>query len=624
MRISQELGNSSEIGQTLQLLESERRYYQDIVAAVPVGLVIVSSDGKIVSSNHEARRILGLHPADPLPATIGQLFPPDAVAHVKQVLQAGAALTGLTTLLLSDPSRKLRIHLSRVSGIDPNSPAEALLAIEEPIAPPTDGPPAAELLDNLDAIVWAVDLQTRQFLYVNENAEELLGFPPSHWLSEPNFWTDRIHPADRDWVLAAYDKAVETSSRRTCEFRALTSFGETVWLRETIRLLHDPLGRSRHLLGFAADITQRHLIAAQSLHAERVRAGVRAASSLSSPIAELGAGLARHAGRLLHELDPDSPLRDAAIEIDACAHKLLSLFAEVQPTGQMALPGEPFDLCAYLEDRTQTLGQATRLQTSAALFPAPIGVHVDETQLDAVLKSLALALRDTGAKTLTLECCPAELEEATPSNASALSPGVYAVITLDADGAPLDRDAQIGLFDWQPGPAPLLQAYRRIRAWGGEISVAAKHPAGNLVKIYLPRMGEALRRPAKISQPPAPQPAPAQAVLLLENAEGIRTLMRKMLIRQSFPVMEASSADDAVKIGQENRGKIALLIAATSVPGIEPKTLKQIEKTNPGIRVLYLTGESGEPGKPAPAGAPFLEKPFTLGALLTKVRELTD
>ena len=56
------------------------------------------------------------------------------------------------------------------------------------------------LVNSIDGIVWELDLAADRFTYVSRQAERLLGYPIEHWLSEPNFWFEHIHPDDRVWV----------------------------------------------------------------------------------------------------------------------------------------------------------------------------------------------------------------------------------------------------------------------------------------------------------------------------------------------------------------------------------------------------------------------------------------
>ena len=71
-----------------------------------------------------------------------------------------------------------------------------------------------DLLSDVDAIVWDADPATFRFRFVSRRASEILGYPVEQWLEEPDFWVRRLHPDDRDSVLAARRKLAQTEIGR--------------------------------------------------------------------------------------------------------------------------------------------------------------------------------------------------------------------------------------------------------------------------------------------------------------------------------------------------------------------------------------------------------------------------
>lgn len=113
-----------------------------------------------------------------------------------------------------------------------------------------------DLVQDLDAIVWEVDVESRVFTLVSQRAESLLGYPLDRWLTQPNFWSDQIiHPEDRSKVLASYLQAGELGDHRV-EYRAMAADGRVVWLRHTSRVVVDDTGRVRRR-GIMIDISDQ-------------------------------------------------------------------------------------------------------------------------------------------------------------------------------------------------------------------------------------------------------------------------------------------------------------------------------------------------------------------------------
>jgi len=91
------------------------------------------------------------------------------------------------------------------------------------------------LVHGLDAIVWEADAVTLQFTFVSQQAQQILGYEPEAWLTDPTFWMDRLHPADRDWVIEFYKLAALEKRDLEFEYRMMAVDGRAVWLHNSVR-----------------------------------------------------------------------------------------------------------------------------------------------------------------------------------------------------------------------------------------------------------------------------------------------------------------------------------------------------------------------------------------------------
>ena len=114
----------------------------------------------------------------------------------------------------------------------------------------------------------------------------------------------------------------------------------------------------------------------------------------------------------------------------------------------------------------------------------------------------------------------------------------------------------------------------------------------------------------------------------MEDEGGIRALVRKILSRERYRILEASSAEDALTIALSHDGPIHLLVTDVMLPGIGGRDLAEnLRKTIPDLSVVYVSGYTDDEAVRAglfPPGSLFLQKPFTLSALVNKVRESLD
>jgi PAS domain S-box-containing protein len=114
------------------------------------------------------------------------------------------------------------------------------------------------LVEQIPAITYTAavdDFSTTT--YISPQVEAILGFSPADYEADPNIWVQRLHPEDRDRVLAAVARCHETGEPFVSEYRTLAKDGRIVWLRDEARLVHDASGRPLFLQGVTLDLTQR-------------------------------------------------------------------------------------------------------------------------------------------------------------------------------------------------------------------------------------------------------------------------------------------------------------------------------------------------------------------------------
>jgi CheY-like chemotaxis protein len=221
-----------------------------------------------------------------------------------------------------------------------------------------------------------------------------------------------------------------------------------------------------------------------------------------------------------------------------------------------------------------------------------------------------------------------------------LQPGGYAVISIIAPGQPLNAEARAALFEcslpgkepWDDVAAALSRGYSIVRQWGGDISVSNGLRSATVLRVFLPRfeppVGEVAAEPAIVFEPPpAPPepPAPLATILVVEDEAGIRALVRKILRRQGYEVLEAANGQDALALCRDHGHRVDLLITDVLMPQMGGRELvERLQTLGHDMKILYVSGYTDDStvySKNLPAGTAFLQKPFTLGSLLDKVKE---
>jgi len=182
--------------------------------------------------------------------------------------------------------------------------------------------------------------------------------------------------------------------------------------------------------------------------------------------------------------------------------------------------------------------------------------------------------------------------------------GRYARITVHAEGGAVTFDPILTKTVDPAAPITLSRAYAIVREWGGDIAFS-----GSTFTISLPTADSAAQTPR------------SETILVVEDEAGIRGLIVKILRREGYQVAEAGSAEEALAAAPAG-----LLITDVKLPGMSgPDLARKLHGGNPGLKVLYVSGYTDDPTARSasyPPGAGFLAKPFTLSALVTKVREI--
>ena len=522
---------SSEVARLLSLVEGERRYYQEIIAAIPVGLLIVSADLAFVSANRSFRQSFGLRGDEvPQKRVDGLLAIGGLAEKIRTVLRTTSAEYQVR---LDFADRSFRVSIIPFRSWDDWN-EEALLVFEDAGESRKARQPD---LQDFDVVLSERDSETLRFTFVSSRVESMLGFPAERWLAEPNFWTGRIHPDDRQRVAAFYQSGRDGE----IEYQAVASDQRNVWLRDSVRR-HD--GR---LSIVTTDVTQRRLLEARE--------------SLASTIE----GLRTLAGHVAHD-----------------CNNLLMIVAGYGEELAQALSSQPAvreDLDEIMK-ATARLGELTKQLQADTRRPA--------LTVEQIMQALGGEVALTSQADLTEE-------------GGFLHPGRYTVLTMRG----VNPTPDISL-------APLHAALRRL---GGDMAIAAGQ-----VLVYLPLSGGVPEAPAQPA-PPTPPPAPVlETILIVEDEPGIRALMRKILQKHGYTILEAGSEEEALRQVREQRGPIHLLITDVMLRQSTGKNVaQQVTALRPQTKVLYVSGFTDEVTVDPSA---LLLKPFTLGSLLEKVRQI--
>jgi CheY-like chemotaxis protein len=207
------------------------------------------------------------------------------------------------------------------------------------------------------------------------------------------------------------------------------------------------------------------------------------------------------------------------------------------------------------------------------------------------------------------------------------------MISVSDTGLGMDKETQSRIFEpffttKEKGKGTglgLSTVYGIIKQSGGYIFVQSEVSRGTAFSIYLPRV-EGTMEPHGAVPDWRTAAGGTETVLLVEDEESVRLLVRETLEAKGYRVIEAENGSAGLAAAEKHNGTIELVITDVIMPAMGGHELAQrLVKSRPTIKVLYLSGYTEEaivdegPGENSKA---FLQKPFTLQNLARKVREV--
>jgi diguanylate cyclase (GGDEF)-like protein/PAS domain S-box-containing protein len=123
--------------------------------------------------------------------------------------------------------------------------------------------PAAVYIDMADPDVS----DGGRLAYMSPQIAGILGYRPDELVDDPELWPSRIHPADREAAIAAYDEHWRTGEPLRAEYRMLARDGTEVWVRDEAYAMADDSQSGRRVSqGLLIDTTDRKRLESKLIH----------------------------------------------------------------------------------------------------------------------------------------------------------------------------------------------------------------------------------------------------------------------------------------------------------------------------------------------------------------------
>jgi len=438
---------------------------------------------------------------------------------------------------------------------------------------------------------------------------------------------DPVSRALKERVLVAMDDRSALVSRN----------GSRVPIEHSASPVRGDGGEVRGAVLVFRDISKRRQFEEQASHTQKMDAVGRLAGGVAGDFNNVLTVIMGYAELLRTEVPAANPLRRFVDEIIYAGERAASLTRHLLAFSRgPAAQSRVLDLNQLISGMDPMLRRLLGQNIELILLTVPgLGrVRADPALIEQVLVNLATNARDAmpGTGKLVIETANIDLEEGAGSKNLGLSPGSYVMLAVSDTGTGMDAETRSRLFEpffttKAPGKGSglgLATVYAAIKQSDGQVTVYSQPGCGTIFEIYLPRAREA---PSAKVEPRKAPPRGSETILLVDDEEGVRTLVTAILRSNGYDVLEAANGPAALAVYEKNSHKIDLVLTDIVMPQMSGVELgRQLASQSPGLKILYMSGYRDNPFAASESDAPavFLHKPFTPDALLAKVREVLD
>ena len=475
--------------------------------------------------------------------------------------------------------------------------------------------------------------------YESRSIQKVLGFTPEEYTGKNAF--DFVHPDDLPMVASAFMEALKRNGNtdaltfrfrhRDGSYRILEGMG--------LNLLSD--ADVAGIVFNSRDVTERKGLEQQFLQAQKVQAIGQLAAGVAHDFNNILTAILGYSDMVLKGMEPAHPsyghvtgVKQAAVRAAALTRQLLA-FGRKQMLQPVVL-----NLNTSISEMEKMLRRLLGTDIDLISNPgADLGrVKADASQIEQVILNLAVNARDAMPKggRLTIETANVTLDEKYARFRNEVSPGRYVMLAVSDNGSGMSKEVMGRLFEpffttkelGKGTGLGLATCHGIVKQSGGHIAVYSEMGEGTTFKVYLPRVDDADEVVLKPRLPKTLRTG-TETALLVEDEPMLRELGQIYLVELGYTVLSAANGRQALNLMHaDSSRKIDILVTDVVMPEMGGKDLANfVREISPATKVLFCSGYTEEAVNLHCAGnkaTAFLEKPYTIEALATKIRSLLD
>jgi len=496
----------------------------------------------------------------------------------------------------------------------------------------------AAIIQSLPMVLYLepYEAKRRAPTYVSGDLHAICGFKLEEVTANPEIWAERLHPEDRNRVMASIE-ARRRSGRSAIEYRWQCADGTYKHFLDQAVLLKDAEGSPIEFAGTLTDISDQRALEGQLVQAQKMDA-----------IGQLTGGIAHDFNNLLAAVIGGLGLLEKRASLDDDQSKILVMTKRAAEQGselvrrllafarRQTLEPSPVDLGSLKEAMsdllTHTLGGLVEIEWK---IDRSVGApFVDQAQLELALINLLINARDAmpgGGKV----CIAATNRSVTTDHSSHLPPGDYVQIQVTDTGSGISSDVLDKVMEpffttkevGKGSGLGLSMVYGFATQSNGAFHISSELGQGTTAELLLPKADAGAKTGERAPQDRAAAAVPANLkILLVDDHAEVRSTTASLLEDLGHSITEAANGVEAIRILEECDCAFDLLITDYAMPQISGAgVIAKAREICPQVSALIMTGYAESSAiADRPVDVEVLLKPFTPALLEQAMSRATE
>lgn len=501
-----------------------------------------------------------------------------------------------------------------------------------------------ELVEMLPEAVFETDLEL-EILFANQRAVDLFGYTRDE-LSGGLNGIRMIAPSDHERLLNSMARRLKGNDEGPLEYLAQKKNGTIFPI-----LFHaSPIfneGKAAGFRGIFIDMTERKLVEAekarleeQYMQAQKVESIGRLAGGVAHDLNNLLTPILGYSELMMEDLASNDQYAEPLSEIYEAVKRARGLVGQLLAfSRKQTLQYKILDMNLIVDGIKKLLRRTIRenINLNIVTSPTPQVIKADMVQIEQVILNLAVNAQDAMPEggALTIETGIVTHDEAYVKNHFDTEAGPFVMLAISDTGHGMDSETLNQIFEpffstkGEMGTGlGLATVYGIIKQHNGDIFAYSEVGIGSTFKIYLPYHGNEQIDSLSETGLNGKIKKGSETILLTEDNKNVRQMVKNILTRQGYEVIEAENGEDALNLLDSFGKEVHLLLTDVIMPGMNGRDLYSMALIKrPGLKVIYMSGYTDnviEHYGVLNEEVRFIQKPFSPNDLINTLQEILN